>query len=79
MYGGKDNIRCVDVELFPVSESLDMTCFGVTKEAEFSVFGLAEPMQISCFKICTVSKDIPCWLWDAGEKILWDNNEEKLL
>lgn len=59
MYGGNDNIRCVDVELFPVSESLDITCFG-----------LAEPMQISCFKICTVSKDIPCWLWDAGEKIL---------
>lgn len=68
MYGGNDNIRCVDVELFPVSEYLDMTCFG-----------LAEPMQISCFKICSVSKDIPYWLWDEGEKILWDNNEEILL
>lgn len=76
MYGGNDNIRCLDIELFKITRPLEVECFSVTGNAEFSAYALTEPLGFSCFKICAVNKEGLYWMWDAGEVLLWDNNME---
>lgn len=71
-----NNIGCLEIEIFPINSPLDLSCFPLTDEVEISCFALTEPLQLSCFEICSVNKEGRFWLWDAGEKILWDNNIE---
>lgn len=52
-----DNVGCLEIEIFPINNPLDLSCFPLTEEAEISCFTLTEPLQLSCFEICSVNKD----------------------
>lgn len=55
---------------------LDVSCFSIDNPLVVSAFKLIETLKVSCFKICSINKESQCWLWNAGEKLLWDNQEE---
>ena len=32
-------------------------------------------LKVSCSILCSVNKDTPYWMWNAGQILYWDNNE----
>ena len=48
----------------PISESLPMQAKKATGK-----------LRLTCSVVCSVDKETTHWMWDAGEILLWDNNE----
>lgn len=75
MHRCNNNIGCLSVEVFRIGHDIEASCFKIGTDANADAFRISERMNITCFQICSINKDKPYWMWDAGEILYWDNNE----
>lgn len=75
MHRCKDNIGCLSVEVFNIVHDVEASCFKIGIDANADAFRIGVRMNITCFHICSINKDKPYWMWNAGEILCWDNNE----
>lgn len=48
----------------------------VGQELSGSITRIGQELCGSVTLVCSVNKEGLYWMWDAGEKLLWDNNIE---
>lgn len=88
MYGCDCHIGCLSGSITRVGSDRDQTLglsgavtrVGSDREETFGLSGCISRVgsDITGYVnlVCSVNKEGRFWLWDAGEKILWDNNIE---
>ena len=76
MHTCNHNIGCLSVEVFPLTENVDVNCFSLTDKVPAECFPLSERVKPSAFLICSVNQD--SFIRFKESMLSWygrDNNE----
>lgn len=64
-----------EAEAFLLSPRASIESFRIGYEAKADAYRIGRKLLVNCFQVCSINKDKPYWMWNAGEILCWDNNE----
>lgn len=71
-----ENIPCnLHVSAFGSDNRLVVGASRISKDLSVRSDRYGDRLRVNCSIVCSIGISKSMWMWDAGEKLLWDNSE----